>query len=146
MKKLPMTLVERAKLLENGEIGLDRWGNEVLIGLTSDESQRHLQYVHSRMRPKARHEKTDARYLRDRHKRAMLFWKAAQEEPDKSTKEMSAEEAFETGGGAWKAYAGVDQISDFREMIRSVPAAVRMAALNGWLVAFDDEAERLKSS
>jgi hypothetical protein len=33
---------------------------------------------------------------------------------------------------------------DFAEMVSWVPLASRSAALNGWLSAFDDEADELK--
>ena len=48
-------------------------------------------------------------------------------------------------GEAWKADAGLRQHEDFSNMIAGVPIALRMAALNGWLNAFDDEEIRLRT-
>jgi hypothetical protein len=66
----------------------------------------------------------------------MVFWSIALSQPD-CDGSLTREEAFEFGRAAWKADAGSRQLQDFAEMTAGVPKAVRMAALNGWLCAFD---------
>ena len=79
-----------------------------------------------------------------RHQRALLFWTAALSKPD-CERSLTPTEAFEVGREAWKADAGLRQHEDFSNMIAGVPIALRMAALNGWLNAFDDEEIRLRT-
>jgi hypothetical protein len=135
---------ERARFAANSEITTDSWGNEVLVGLSHDESNRHATHLRPRAGRRTPEEVADARYLDGRHLRAMVFWRIAAVVPDCNNRKMTAEDAFEVGRMAWKAYAGVDQLLHFSEMIGSVPVELRLAALNGWLCAFDDEADRFK--
>jgi hypothetical protein len=144
--KLNISEPERAKFATNNELGADSHGNEVLIGLDYDESNRHVRYLRGPMHRRTRDEAADARYLLGRHQRAMIFWKLAIKLPDCLNEEMSAEGAFEVGREAWNAHAGATQLSDFSKMIGTVPLALRLAALNGWLNAFDDEADRLNAA
>lgn len=66
-----------------------------------------------------------------------------------ATSVMSAEEAFETGRAAWDGRRALSDLAghvrDFDQMIDLVPGHLHLAALSGWLNAFEDEAARLEA-
>ena len=140
MTTLNLEETERARL----GLGItnDRRGDEILVGLDRAESERYISLM--RMSPRHQDDSDDARYLEARHKRSMHFWTIALAAGDSCAIPRTPENAFDLGFKAWNAFAGIRQIDDFKAMIVQVPKEQRLAALNGWLAAFDDEAARLR--
>jgi len=141
MRLLKLTNDERARL-NQGELVFDKEGWEIYVGLDRAESERHITLM--RMLRRHRADARDAKELRERHKRALVFWRRALALPEESTNATTAQTAFDLGYAAWNAFAGDRQLVDFEKIIVQVPKDQRLAALNGWLAAFDDEGARLR--
>ncbi|UCI10420.1 hypothetical protein [Mesorhizobium sp. B1-1-8] len=127
---------------------VDHAGNELFVGLSRDESERLAGYW--RQPASLDHqERRDKIALEEGHQRARIWWQRALLAQDGSNVEMSAEQAFEIGRSAWDRRralsGGPDHILDFDKMIAKVPRDVRLAAVHGWLNAYDDEADRLRA-
>jgi hypothetical protein len=162
-QRLSLPDAQRADLEANNRIAIDTAGDEIIVGLTFDESNRYARYL---LRPRQHHrylplirgaspeETQDFLDLSMGHARAMIFWSLALHEPD-CVGSITPEDAFEVGRAAGKADAatppekrlGRDYQLHFEKMIAGVPKTVRIAALNGWLLAVQEiSTDQLRTS
>ncbi|MGE9007171.1 hypothetical protein ACO2JO_01210 [Leptospira interrogans] len=136
----------RAKLLIEHRLVMDNHQNEVLVGLSSDESRRLVHYWNEPATTK-RQDRKDKHTLDEKHRRAHMWWRRCSTVHDLSARDMTASEAFEIGRAAWNSQSALSDLErhtkDFDAMIATVPQDRRLAAIHGWLNAFDDEADRL---
>jgi hypothetical protein len=140
MSRLHIDEADRNRL-DSSSLAIDDSGNEVFVGLNRDESQRYADIL--RLGEKGT-DIEESEYLRESHERALLFWRIALRIDRSSAIRMTPESAFDLGYTSWNPFAGDGQIEDFENMIRQVPKDLRLAALNGWLSAIDDEAAGLE--
>jgi hypothetical protein len=141
VKSLDLTVQERARLEPDHHLVIDR-NDELFVGLDRAESERYVTLVIRRRGADA----NEAARLQNRHNRAIFFWRIALAAEGFPTSPMTRDCAFNLGLEAWKAFAGGGQIADFEAMIVQVPKEQHLAALNGWLAAFDDEAVKVHRS
>lgn len=137
----------RVTYMSENRLVTDRLGNEVFIGLGRDESERLARYWQLSAIPD-RQDRQDKYALEERHNRGRVWWQRALQAPDDaSTTAMTAEAAFEVGRVAWNGQRALSDLAehmqDFDRMIAGVPSPFRLAAIHGWLNAFDDEADRI---
>lgn len=141
MIPLKLTDDERARLGPE-VLATERSGREIFVGLDHAESERLVRL--RRMLKRAKTEAKEARDLEERHGRALVFWRLALVTPEPHGNSISSQNAFDRGYAAWGAFTSSQRLEDFKAMIVDIPREHRLAALNGWLAAFDDEAGRLR--
>lgn len=147
--RLPLSSAMREGLAAENKIVVWK-GSETLIGLTRDETERLLSYWQASGRT-PRENRQDRIYVEERHHRAAVWWQRALHAPESvPTVDMTPEAAFEAGQLAWDGQRARADLSahmqDFDGMIARVPGDLRLAAVHGWLSAFDDEADRIRAS
>jgi hypothetical protein len=88
--------------------------------------------------------------LKERHRRAMVWWCRSFNFPGASSTSFTAEDAFEAGRAAWNGSQALSNLpghlSDFDAMIAAVPKHLHLPAIHGWRNGFDDEADRLAAA
>ena len=137
----------RATFLIEHRLVMDKHHNEVLIGLGFDESRRLVHYWNEPATVN-RLNRQDKYALEEKHKRAHMWWRRCSIVHALSARDMTASEAFEVGRAAWDSQSALSDLErhtkEFDAMIATVPQDCRLAAIHGWLNAFDDEADRLR--
>lgn len=130
------------RTIPGDSLAIDRAGNEIFVGLERPDSDRYALLVSG---PVTLEERRKITPLEERHKRAMVLWKIINSLPGfpSTGPTMSADEAFTLGYEAYKPADASKSYNGFRQVIGDLPTEFRLAALNGWLQAFDDLASKL---
>ncbi|MER8489343.1 hypothetical protein NKH53_13830 [Mesorhizobium australicum] len=150
MKDLDLRIDLRNRLSAENRLVPGKADCEVLVGLSRDESERLVRHWQQPAMAD-RQERRETSDLEDRHSRARVWWqRTLQMSETPNSSRMTAEEAFESGRSAWHGRNALEDLSqhmrDFDAMIVAVPKHLHLAALNGWLNAYDDEADRLRAA
>lgn len=140
----------RATYASENRLVADRLGKEVFVGLSRDESERLARYWQQTGRT-WRDDRRDKQTLEERHSRGQIWWLRALNAPAEGGPAiMTADAAFEAGRAAWDMRRALSDLpghlADFDRMIVAVPDEHRLAAINGWLNAFDDESDRIRAA